>query len=284
MDDARRLWTLFEPLHAVTYFTVEARTAADAAGLRGFWMAYTAQRIAPLGAVGPGVAYGCFHGFHRSRLERALPDAWDLADPQRCLTARSVGAGAALHRLLGETVAHGPGVAEAAALAGAAADAADVEGRVLGAANQALPRPSEPVRALWQAVTTLREHRGDGHVAALVGAGLGPVAAHRLKAAAGELSGATTRQARRFDEDAWAAGAAELRDRGWLDAADRLTDAGRAGHAAIEETTDRLAAGPWRVLGRERTDRLAELLEPLSAAVVAGHAFPPGNPVGLVRR
>jgi hypothetical protein len=281
VDDARRLWTLYEPLHAVSYFTVEARTAADAVGLRGFWMAYVAQRAAPLGAIGPEVAYACFHGFHRLRLERALPDAWDLADPARCLTARSVGAGAALHRLLGEEAAHRPEIAEAAALAGAAADAADVEGRVLGAANQALPRPDEPVRALWQAVTTLREHRGDGHVAVLVASGLGPVAAHRLKAAAGELNGSTTRQARRFDEDEWAAGAAELRDRGWLDDADRLTDAGRTGHEEIETATDRLAARPWAALGAERTDRLAQLLRPLVDAVVAGHAFPPGNPIGL---
>lgn len=283
VDDARRLWTLFEPLHAVTYFTVEARTAADAVGLRGFWMAYVAQRSAPLGAVGPEVAYAAFHGFHRLRLERALPDAWELADPERCLTARSIGAGAALHRLLGEETAHRPEIAEAAELAGAAADAADVEGRVLGAANQALPRPEEPVRALWQAMTTLREHRGDGHVAVLVASGLGPVAAHRLKEAAGELNGSTTRQARRFDEDDWAAGAAELRGRGWLDDAGRLTDAGRAGHDEIESATDRLAARPWAALGREGTDRLAELLTPLSDAVVAGHAFPPGNPVGLVR-
>lgn len=281
MNDARRLWSLLEPLHAVTYFTVEARTAADAAGLRGFWMAYAAQRAAPLGPVGPDVAHACFHGFHRTRLTRALPDAWSYADPAACLTARVAGAGAALHRLLGEDTAHGREVAEAAELAGAAADAADTEGRVLGGGNQALPRSPEPVRALWQAATTLREHRGDGHVAVLLASGLGPVAAHRLKEAAGELNGSTTRQARRFDEDAWAAGAAELRERGWLDEHDRLTEAGRSGHAEIEAATDRAAARPWTELGRERTDRLARLLEPLTAAVVAGHAFPPGNPIGL---
>ena len=283
VDDARRLWGLYEPLHAVTYFTAEARTASDAAGLQGFWMAYVAQRVAPLGAVGPEIAHACFHGFHRARTTRALPDAWSFATPAACLTARAVGAEAALRRLLGEDVAAGTEVAEAAALAGAAADAADTEGRVLGAGNQALPRPAEPLRALWQAATTLREHRGDGHVAVLVASGLGPVAAHRLKAAAGELNGSTTRQARRFDAEEWAAGAAELRERGWLDAEERLTDAGHAGHEQIETATDRSAARPWVVLGPERTDRLARLLEPLAGAVVAGHAFPPGNPIGLAR-
>ena len=46
---ARRMWTLFEPLHAVTYFAPEGRAAFEAAGLRGFWRGYFAVRSAPLG-------------------------------------------------------------------------------------------------------------------------------------------------------------------------------------------------------------------------------------------
>jgi hypothetical protein len=47
------MWTLFEPIHAVTYFTPEARSAYERAGLRGFWRGYFAGRAAPLGAAGP---------------------------------------------------------------------------------------------------------------------------------------------------------------------------------------------------------------------------------------
>ena len=36
MTPARVMWTLFEPLHAVTYFAPEGRAAFEAAGLRGF--------------------------------------------------------------------------------------------------------------------------------------------------------------------------------------------------------------------------------------------------------
>ena len=43
------MWTLFEPVHAVTYFAPEARSAFEAAGLRGFWRGYFAGRAAPLG-------------------------------------------------------------------------------------------------------------------------------------------------------------------------------------------------------------------------------------------
>ena len=50
------MWTLFEPIHAVTYFTAEARSAYEQAGLRGFWRGYFAGRAAPLGVAGAGAA------------------------------------------------------------------------------------------------------------------------------------------------------------------------------------------------------------------------------------
>ena len=53
---ARSMWTLFEPVHAVTYFMAEARSAYQQAGLRGFWRGYFAGRAAPLGVAGPAVA------------------------------------------------------------------------------------------------------------------------------------------------------------------------------------------------------------------------------------
>jgi hypothetical protein len=52
---ARRMWSLFEPVHAVTYFSPEASAAYAEAGLRGFSRGYFAGRAAPLGeAPGPG--------------------------------------------------------------------------------------------------------------------------------------------------------------------------------------------------------------------------------------
>ena len=48
--DARHLWTVAEPLHALTYFAPESHEAFEAAGLHGFWRGYFAGRAAPLGA------------------------------------------------------------------------------------------------------------------------------------------------------------------------------------------------------------------------------------------
>jgi hypothetical protein len=277
------MWGLLEPIHVVSYFTPEARAAADALGMRGFWMGYAAQRSAPLGAVGPGIATAAFFGFHPDRLERALPDAWELTTPAAALAARLDGAGAALRRLWGDDVVAAPATAEAAELAWQAAASAECAGRVLAAANQVLPRPREPHLALWQAATTLREHRGDGHIAVLVARGVAPVASHLIKAAAGESDPEVLRTGRKFAEPAWAEGAAALRADGVLTADGQLTEAGRRLHAEIEDATDAAAAGPWHALGDAATTRLADLLAPLAAAVLDSGTLPQPNPVGFVR-
>jgi hypothetical protein len=41
---ARRFFDRFEPVHGVTYFAPEARSAFDGLGFRGFWMGYFAAR------------------------------------------------------------------------------------------------------------------------------------------------------------------------------------------------------------------------------------------------
>ena len=70
----------------------------------------------------------------------------------------------------------------AADLTTQAATSAPTAGRVMYAGMRALAVPGDPVARLWHSATMLREHRGDGHVAALVGAGLGGTEAHVLSA------------------------------------------------------------------------------------------------------
>ena len=67
MSPSRQLWTLFEPVHAVTYFAPEARAAFEAAGLRGFWRGYFAGRVAPLGEAGPVPVTAAFFSFAAPR-------------------------------------------------------------------------------------------------------------------------------------------------------------------------------------------------------------------------
>ncbi|MFG2573875.1 hypothetical protein [Streptomyces sp. NPDC048481] len=278
---ARAMWERFEPVHQLVYFAPEVREAADGLGMRGYWMGYFALRAAPLGPAPAAVVTSCFHVFHPDRVARALPDAWGHASPQEVLRARERAVDAAMTALYGADVVASPEVAEAADLAWRAACAADTAGRVLGAANQALPRPTQPHVRLWQAVTTLREHRGDGHFAVLVARRLGPVAAMALKSAAGETDAEFQRSARQWDADAWRAAEKELAERGWLDGAGRLTAAGTAAHERIEADTDAAAAAPWTALGPDATARLAHLLEPLARTVLDSGIVPAANPVGL---
>jgi hypothetical protein len=276
---ARQLWSLFEPVHAVTYFAPQARAAADAAGYRGFWMGYYAQRVAPLGPVGPEVATAAFYGFSPTRARRALPDAWRYARPELALEARLAGADAALQSAWAATVPTAS-IEEAAELAAQAARATDTAGRVLAAANAALRLPEQPRLRLWQAVTTLREHRGDGHNAALVAAGIGPVHAHLLKEASGESEGGVLRPGRDWDEQHWSTATGDLRELGWLSDQGRLSDAGAAARHDVEQRTDEAAAGPWGALGDAGTGRLAELLAPLATAVLHAGYYRWPNPIG----
>ncbi|MBY8850581.1 hypothetical protein K7G98_20095 [Saccharothrix sp. MB29] len=255
----RDLWLRFETYHDVTYFSPESRVATDALGCKGGWMGYFGMRAAPLGAVPPEVVTAAFFTFHPRMVARALPDAWDVATPARYLEARLEGVDGALRRML-ESL----DLAEAADLAVAAATAAPLAGRVLAAANRALPVPGEPHLALWWACTVLRESRGDGHVAALVAAGLGPCEALVLFDADKGLGADYLRKARGWTADEWAAAESALRERGLVD--DGLTPAGRALRDDVERATDDAARDCWAEVDAAR---FTELMTPV--ALRLGH-------------
>jgi hypothetical protein len=277
---ARRLWALGEPYHALTYFADESRAAGEAAGLTGFWNGYFAFRAAPLGPVGPAVVSAVFYHFAPAFVARRVPGVWDVVAPAAALRARLRGVDAAVRRIVGEEWLASADAAEAARLARAAAEAVEPPGRPLAAANAALDWPEEPHLVLWQALTTLREHRGEGHNIALQQREIDGTTAHVLASATGRTDREWLMRARGWDDEAWAAAARRLAERGWIDEDEQLTAEGTAMVALLEADTDRLALGPWRALDDAACDRLAELLVPLRRAVVSGGAWPAANPIG----
>lgn len=278
---ARRLWRAVEPVHAVSYFAPESKTVCDALGTKGFWMSYFALRAAPLGAAPPELVTALFYNFHPDMVARAVPDAWAVATPEQFVAARLEAVDAALHRLLGTEVLGSPEVAAAAAIARDAALAAPTAGRALAAANTALDWPEAPHLVLWHAQTVLREHRGDGHVAALLTAGLDPVEALVVFAAGGSAEAEKLRERRGWSGHEWAAAVDRLAGRGLLERSGAITDAGRALVVEVEAHTDALADVPWSAVGDARAERLVELAGPLVAAIVSGGGFMVGNPMGL---
>ncbi|MCU7727877.1 hypothetical protein ODJ79_29520 [Actinoplanes sp. KI2] len=280
MIAARRLWSLFEPLHAVTYFTPQAASAFEAAGLTGFWRRYFAGRAAALGAVGPGPVTAAFFGFAPAMVTRAFPGVWARITPPAALAARADGARAALSELFAGLPP--ATVAEAADLLAAAARQVDLPGRVLAGAYADLPWPQDPVGRLWHAATVLREHRGDGHVAALLTAGVDGAESlvWRVGVDGGRLR-EVTQPARGWTDEEWDDAAGRLAKRGWLTAGGTATAAGRDAYDEVEALTDRLAAGPWQRLGDADTERCAALLAPLAERAWA--ALPDDNPIPLRR-
>ena len=228
---ARLVWQFGEPVHAVTYFAPETRRRTDALGLKGGWMSYFGCRAAPLGPVGPAVVGAAFYNFHPRMVHRAIPDAWRIADPPQLLDARLDAIDEALWRLLGDAI-HSGEVRRAADLARAAVDHGDYAGRPLGAANAALPKPVAAHLSLWQSLTVMREHRGDGHVAALVETGIAPCEALVLQSATGRSDPEVLRANRGWTEEEWDTGVEALRARGWTDAAGAVTGAGRDGQGS----------------------------------------------------
>ncbi|MET9800402.1 hypothetical protein [Streptomyces sp. NPDC006368] len=276
---ARLLWKLAEPVHAVTYFAPECHAAFEEAGLRGFWRGYFAGRAAPLGAVGSAPVIAAFFSFAPDMVARALPSIWDTITPDRALRARSAGVRATLARLLADRERD---VEHVATLLARYVDGLDCADRPLASANAALPRPDDPRGLLWHAATVLREHRGDGHVAALAAARLDGCEALVLRAGI-DLPRAELQPYRGWTDEKWEAAAARLAGRGLLDAVTRrATVAGLRTHASVEAATDRAAAGPWRGVPAHEVAELAAVLAPLSEACATALRFP--NPMGLPDR
>jgi hypothetical protein len=277
--DARRLWTLLEPVHALTYFAPEARAAFEAAGLRGFWRGYFAGRLAPLGRVDAPVATAVLFGFAPGMVARGVPDVWTRATPAAALEARLAGVDAALRRVWD---IDSPDLPRLAGLLRRCAGA-PVAGRALYAGNAGMPWPDPPHLAVWHAATLLREHRGDGHVAALVAAGFDPVEALVAHVAAGGPQRAALQANRGWSDTEWSAAEGRLAERGWLTPGGDLTAEGAAARAGVEAATDAAAAVAFAGLSAAELDELAALLAPPAAAVVGSGAVPYPNPMGVPR-
>ena len=265
---ARRLHRLVEPIHLVTYFCDEPTDALMALGLRNYWDGYFAGRAAPLGRVPAGVVHAVFYNFADGEVARHIPRVWDSATPEEALAARERGSVAALRRILGD-LADAPGLARAADLAATAATSAPTEGRILYAALRTLPLPEEPVARLWHAATLLREHRGDGHIAALVAEGIGGTQAHVLHALSENIPAEKFGRIHHLAADRLASVVDGMRARGLIDASGWLSDAGRTAKERIESVTDDLAASAYSSLEPAELDQLTADLEPISATLGA---------------
>lgn len=273
----RRCHSLLNPFHSAHYFSPDLGRELAGVGIEDPSAAYLAVRAAAMGPVGPGVVTATFFNFSHELVAKHVPGVWEKASPSVVLAARERAADATLRRLLGEELIGAKEVSEAAELALCATEACVRTARPLYAAHADLPVPELPHLALWHAATLLREHRGDGHLAVLLDAGLDPVEALASHTATGKgMSPKWVLGTRGWTRDDWDAARERLRDRGLLDAEGELTDTGITLRREIETATDRLDRAPYEHLGAPGTARLTELMTDIVTTLLTAGAFPAG--------
>lgn len=268
MDNAeiRSTHRSLEPYHAMIYFVPEAPAAYAELGIHGR-MGYFASRSAAMGPVSANVVISTFFNFNPGLVRAAIPEAWRRASPQDLIEARLSAADAALRRVLGDAV-DSPEMAEAAELATTAAGGCYLEGHPLYAAHAALDWPTQPHLVLWWAQTLLREFRGDGHIAAMATQGLSGIEALVIHQATNVPPPGTLQSTRAWSDEAWAAGVASVKVRGWLTDVGALTADGLAARQWVEDRTDELTVDCWALLGKDGCARLCELARPFVKAVL----------------
>lgn len=263
------------PLHSTLYFSPDLGRELAPYGLTTSSAIYFAARAAALGAVGPGTVTATFFNFRHGLVAEHLPRIWDLASPSTVLAARERAVDSTLRRLLGAATVESAELAEAADLALRATEGATRQARPLYAAHADLPVPDLPHLRLWHAATLLREHRGDGHLAVLLDAGLDPLEAVASHTASGHgMAPHWVLRTRGWSREDWTAAQERLRARGLLDAAGELTSEGVALRKHLEQETDRLDRGPYEHLGASGVARLTELASVFTRSALDAGAFP----------
>jgi hypothetical protein len=265
---ARRMFELVEPIGLLPYSADEPNETMFALGFTNYWDTYFAGRAAPLGLVPAEVVDALFYNFAPGEVARHIPKVWRTTTPEAALAARQLGCVRALRRILGERVAD-PAFARATDLLMKAATSVPFEGRPMYAALRATPIPDDVVARHFYAVALLREHRGDGHIAALVTEGVGGLEAHALFALDMDMPAEKFGRIHHLPAAQLAAVIDGMRSRGLIGDEGWLSEQGRAVKQRVEALTDDLAAKPYEALEPGELDELMALLELLATLLVA---------------
>ena len=268
---ARRMFELVEPIGVIPYSADEPNEAMFALGFTNYWDTYFAGRAAPLGP------------FRRRWWTRSSTTSLPVRWPPHSEGVGHHHAGGGDRRSPGrvcEGVAadprrsarHARGRTRADVLL-EAATSAPVEGRPLYAALRALPNPDEVVARLFHAASLLREHRGDGHIAALMSEGVGGLEAHVLLALDMDMPAEKFGRIHHLPAAQIAAVVDGMRERGLIGDDGWLSESGRAVKQRVEALTDDLAAKPYESLEPGALDELMATLDPLATELLAAQEF-----------
>ena len=257
-------------VHRLVYFVPEAREEYDALGVKGAG-AYFASRSAPMGAVTDQVVLATFYNFSPLAVLTTMPGVWTAASPDEWQAARFRVVERALQRVAVELSADQ--IAEARSLIHPVVAGLVVGGKPLAAGNLEVALPDNPLVALWQQLTVVREWRGDVHVAVLVNNEIGPCECLVMQVGTGRFPLRIAQATRRWNETEWAAAVGWLAEHGWAESDGSITPSGVAERDRLEAETDRLCARIWEPIGDAGAARFAELIMPIHTAMDAAGTY-----------
>jgi len=292
---SRALATALEPVVGSVYFAPEAHAAYQALGFGpspgsitdGGWgeahwgpvmmhdyVTYFASRGGLLGRVHGTVVAAAFGVFNPAAVVPAIDMAWQIAEPQAVVAARTEGAIAQLTRILG---AQPDGLARAIELLGRAVAPLSMPGRPMFAAVAAQRPPDEPIGRMWHLGDQLREFRGDAHVAAFAAAGFDGCKFQVLTERCAGMPPRRYSLTRGWDPDSLDAAERRLVTLGLVAADGTATDDGRAAREAVELETDAACVPMVEALGDEAAE-LVGILQPWGDAIRSANGYYPSSP------
>jgi hypothetical protein len=256
--------------HVFVYLVPEAQEEAAEFGVTERRPAYFAFRAAALGPVPWQIVHATFYNFS-PRAVQSMAGVWEAAPPHQWQQARFGVVARAMRRVgLDLTAAQ---IAEARALIDPVVAGAEFSGKPQAAANAAVDLPADPLSALWQQITIVREWRGDAHVTVLADNRLGPCDCNVIHSATGRLPAGLARATRGWDDREWSAASARLAARGWLTVEGVATETGVAAREKIEDETDEHCAELWAPIGDDGARRLGALIAPINTAFAAAGTY-----------
>lgn len=287
--EARALARALEPFAGQVYFARECHERYERLGFGGSprerggvpqpdGIAYFCSRGSLLGQVPGEVIAATFAVFNPAVVVPAVTHGWALTDAATIGRARTEGALAQLHRVLGPAP---DGVDRAVELLRRAGDGLRPDGKPLYAGVVAQGLTGDPLGDAWRLADRLREYRGDAHIAAWTAAGFDGAEIGLLTEPYWGLPPRTYVRSRAWSPEDLDAAEEGLAARGlWADGT--ATERGHAEREAIEAATDRACAPIVRALGDD-LDELVGLLAQWSDAIRAAHGYPADSPLALER-
>jgi hypothetical protein len=236
--------------------------------------AYMCSRSGQMGQVPGEIVAATFAVFNPAAVVPTVTRGWTVADPVALCQARTEGAIAQLHRVLG---AEPDGLDRGLDLLRRATGNLSLAGRPMFAAVVAQGLPGDPLGDAWRLADRLREYRGDAHIAEWTAADLDGAEIGLLTELYWGLPPRTYIRSRAWSNEDLDAASDRLAARG-LVADGALTEHGHEVREGIERSTDE-ACAPIATALADDADELITIVGAWSEAIREAGGYPGAWPV-----